>query len=465
METRSSLHPNMNVAFVWLNDDCIFEIFDWLSVDDLCSISRVSKRMQNLAENYFERKHFSKYLYIYCDPETLAVCVEPRTNYIARFRGFVKRVYVDGSNAKWDEAGYDRLMSYVKFNCSSNMTEIHFRNVIFHENHIDWMKGKLQKVETIEFKLCRCRSTYDILNSLLSSCGQLKHLILNETSTWIRESMKSTNIQEVFCGYSDIHVWNSIFEKCEIIPQLEQLTLSITHFPTIHKYMDHIADRATGLKKLWVDLPHFSCDALDTYEKLKHLVNSIPNMRFRFKTRSACFDMFLNLADRNITDRIESICVPLIMDSEITKLKNLKKLFISREIFTASHNNIEELYFSFVSDDYDSYGSLVGRLFNGLRETSSYIRNMCKVKKIVFYGRFDRCIPLEFVDDILRNVHKLNEIGRNVVIYLDHVSVPYVKTEFVEVKRLTEIDKYLLCKKTLFNESAWLGDGKDKTSV
>lgn len=39
-----------------LNDDCVFEVMEWLSLDDLCSLSLTSKWFQRLALDFFCRR-------------------------------------------------------------------------------------------------------------------------------------------------------------------------------------------------------------------------------------------------------------------------------------------------------------------------------------------------------------------------------------------------------------------------
>lgn len=48
---------NDEAAFFELNVHCVEMVFDLLSVDDLCAISRTCKYMQTLASDYFKWKH------------------------------------------------------------------------------------------------------------------------------------------------------------------------------------------------------------------------------------------------------------------------------------------------------------------------------------------------------------------------------------------------------------------------
>lgn len=46
--------------FSSLIDDCVFEIFNWLSLDDLCSISETCTKFKTLACQQFMRKYPEK---------------------------------------------------------------------------------------------------------------------------------------------------------------------------------------------------------------------------------------------------------------------------------------------------------------------------------------------------------------------------------------------------------------------
>lgn len=45
-----------------LNDDCLFTIFDFLSLSDFCAISKTCKRLQSLAKDQFGRKYSCKWM-------------------------------------------------------------------------------------------------------------------------------------------------------------------------------------------------------------------------------------------------------------------------------------------------------------------------------------------------------------------------------------------------------------------
>lgn len=49
-----------NATFLSLIDDCVFSIFDRLSLNDLCSIAQTCKQLYRTSSEYFMQRHKSK---------------------------------------------------------------------------------------------------------------------------------------------------------------------------------------------------------------------------------------------------------------------------------------------------------------------------------------------------------------------------------------------------------------------
>lgn len=81
------------VTFLSLNDDCLIEIFKYLSLDDLLMIRYTCKRLKNLSSEYFIREHRSKVLIIECVTMTKCLFREPfYEKYIVDFNMYVPNI-------------------------------------------------------------------------------------------------------------------------------------------------------------------------------------------------------------------------------------------------------------------------------------------------------------------------------------------------------------------------------------
>lgn len=144
--------------FTPLIDDCIYEIFAWLPLADLCSISETSKRLQALADDHFKRKHLEnvpKMVNIY-DSFTL-----PNQRHVQSFIHFSKAITVIGNTASKSE--------YLRRDFH-NLKSIGFRYCHFDELFQKNMINIFKKVENIEIDVCTGSVDF------LEHCDRLKFL-------------------------------------------------------------------------------------------------------------------------------------------------------------------------------------------------------------------------------------------------------------------------------------------------
>lgn len=211
--------------FQRLNNDCIFELFKRLSLDDFCSMSRSCKRIKMLAENYFERKYFYKIVFLYWNYNAREIRLVPGKDYVVRFSRFTKCVSV--VSLINDPEASDQLIRYLILNCNSNMKELSFKNIEFREEHVKWMKEKFENVEMLTFQECQ---PINFIVSLVENYKQLKSLALSVTYK-----------------QSD---WNNFVQKSAILPQLKNLFFDKPLDKL--KFISHITDRATNLEQFCI---------------------------------------------------------------------------------------------------------------------------------------------------------------------------------------------------------------------
>lgn len=161
----------LSTQLIQLNDDCFFEIFKWLPLEDLCSISLSCKRIRALAEYHFESVYKTKYVGIEqpeFGPRRIYITPEGQT-YCRYFLGQIQNVelYLPVNQ------NIDRLIKFSAKHCSKNLKEIKFCNGVLNADHSFELRDILKKVETIH-----CYGSAfngDIIKDLMKYCTNLKH--------------------------------------------------------------------------------------------------------------------------------------------------------------------------------------------------------------------------------------------------------------------------------------------------
>lgn len=74
-----------NNYFTTLVDDCVYEILNWLNLDDLCAISRTCKKLRRLSAHEFQRKYPDKQICLtekYLPSGATTLCLSPNELYV-----------------------------------------------------------------------------------------------------------------------------------------------------------------------------------------------------------------------------------------------------------------------------------------------------------------------------------------------------------------------------------------------
>lgn len=145
-----------------LIEDCLFEIFDYLTFKDLVSLGGTCKLMRKLVCNALQKDYaarISKFRFN-CHGE-------PQNEYTYNkwFSGFIKRVHVDNvtlQHLRFIGSSFDMLNAIVFFKSKLSA------------KGVEYIKPKLSTIETIE--LVDCEYDGDLYNGLLKLCVNLKNL-------------------------------------------------------------------------------------------------------------------------------------------------------------------------------------------------------------------------------------------------------------------------------------------------
>lgn len=454
------------MEFLQLNDYCIFDIFKWLTIDDFCALSRTSKRINSLAEDYFARKYYTKHLSLDWNAEQRQVRLSPRKSYVAQFGCFVKRVCIDGTNVT-EQSDYESLLNYLISNCNPNMSELYFRYMVLRETDIKWMCENLRKLEILEFNFCNVDC--NILNNLLKNCYQLKHLCVNNDNDWPYwlTDKRDHHIRKFYLKTdNDLTVLQS-----EKIPQLIRCFLGGPHLE-LRKNFNYIASRAINLEQFClVDSgkalafnPHNIDDYLYVNEvfvnDLLTMMNENQVKYFGIKATSQT-SFQLNLCNEAIeilkkiqfiiyNDNFITGCIFTYIDDLCNRFGNrhLKRFhihfqdrptetYIDFSFYRPLPSfNLEEVYFGFPNDYRTDIE--ITELVRG------FLKCGHKLKKIILHGMFNNSVPTKYVKTILENLTDFNKMELKIVILIENSTVTSKQTSFIEIKSFTEMDKYRL---------------------
>lgn len=171
---------NEEIVFLSMNNDCISNIFEWLHLDDICSISDTCKRLKMLASDYFERRHGDKLL----DGMRITTVngkieLQPNEKCVWSFSRSFNTVVLNASSRIPRDINALKLdlSSFVRTYCSEYLTSIQFQSMFLHQSIGDAIGSVLQNVETVVFINCDLEGDY---HEILKHCQNLKYLTIDE---------------------------------------------------------------------------------------------------------------------------------------------------------------------------------------------------------------------------------------------------------------------------------------------
>lgn len=84
---------------VSINDNCIEEILEWLSLSDLVSLSTTCRRMKDVVSKYFSRKYPTKRMTVKMDSDSRGrIEYWPRELYVQRFHEYFQNIAIRGTS-------------------------------------------------------------------------------------------------------------------------------------------------------------------------------------------------------------------------------------------------------------------------------------------------------------------------------------------------------------------------------
>ncbi|XP_055302449.1 uncharacterized protein LOC129568496 isoform X2 [Sitodiplosis mosellana] len=153
-----------------INDNCIEEVLEWLSLSDLVSLSTTCKRMKDVVSRYFGRKYPTKRITIKMDSD-LRGRIEywPRELYVQRFREYFQNIAIRGRQPI--------IFRHVGSFCNKTPKKLRILEAkALTEMHGKCIEDLLKNVEIVEFEDCSFAT--DFYDSFLKYCLNLKQLVL-----------------------------------------------------------------------------------------------------------------------------------------------------------------------------------------------------------------------------------------------------------------------------------------------
>lgn len=134
--------------FTTLNDDCIFEILERLSLDDLGALSRTCKKLHQMSEHHFQRRYphlKSKRIYIVSNRFNDVLCFHEKDRYVKYFSRHIENVVINLPHRKLT----DHLLQFMDVYCSKDIKKMKFISGSWAKSFKRGINEWLGRVETL----------------------------------------------------------------------------------------------------------------------------------------------------------------------------------------------------------------------------------------------------------------------------------------------------------------------------
>lgn len=151
-----------------LNIDCIYEIFDYLGLDDIIAIGATCKIMQHVAGLFIREKFTAKRKTFTND----SIYMDWTPRWISTYTEYLDSIYIDGNSSS--------AFRYLSGKNMKNIREIRLTHIDFTDYEIDCVKQCLNGVEILEIDLCTMKMEF--YENFLKFCPKLKSLSVSRSS-------------------------------------------------------------------------------------------------------------------------------------------------------------------------------------------------------------------------------------------------------------------------------------------
>lgn len=375
--------------FLALNDDCMDEICEWLPLNTLAAFGMTCKRLNQVASNYFRRRHPANYVLL--GTSNGKVQLYPNEPYVQCFSEQFRNMVIYGADKnvfKHAAITFKEIpLRRVGFFAADDLTEAH-------ANCIDII---IKNAEIIEFTRC---SSAGGLYEILKHCSNMRHLVLKSfteckthghLNEWLLQKyptlkhlhwgLLGTLPTELACFFRNNPNVTSFYGTEEILPFIHHHNITLS---TLVLKISSTVSAATEtiFNELKVLCDRNTIQSLFLVGDLKSVNNNLPKLN---KLNGICAKQMTT------TTILESFSHVKLISAEITAFSQAQKL--AKVLIS-----LEEGYFDVTSIDF-----IIPFIRYTPKLTKIYIDNTTAMKP----GSKLSLIKLEKIRNRLTNTKKL----------------------------------------------------------
>lgn len=236
-----------NAPILSLGDKCFDEIFDYLTLKDLCAVSETNKHLRKVAGGYFERNY-----------QSIGVVMKMKDGHIqetvngivSSFATYAQQLQIFDEDVK--------VFKYIESNVNPMLRSVFF--VMLGTTKAELIKNVLANVELIKLIFCLTDdSSYD---SILKHCRHLKHLIIADSHDTRKQwpNKNYPHLRDLTVLDSSDGPFNGLHSFFKRNPQIKNFTTSINR-NQLFKLMD---ETNIQLDELAFEIHHFDKTSADS---------------------------------------------------------------------------------------------------------------------------------------------------------------------------------------------------------
>lgn len=224
------------IKFLDLNDDCIFAIFEKLSIADLGSMSITCKRLNELASSFFLRKHPNERITIRQKYAQLLI----DENHLKYFTKLIKNIRI-----KSGRIDIQYVFDIVSTKFCENLDSLELETSLqFQKNDGAAIATQLSTIKHLKVENSRKKS--DIFNGLLKYCKNLKDLTImpicdtDNKNNWFYHSYPTVESLTIAASERDNYkpFQKIAYDFLQRNPQLKQLKFTYEAKSTIKIWLN-----------------------------------------------------------------------------------------------------------------------------------------------------------------------------------------------------------------------------------
>lgn len=352
---------NDKVRLLDLNDDCLLEIFNYLSTEDLCAIKLTNQRLWNLAEYYFQSFYLNKEKVV-----RLKNLAGGRLKVVLKHCGeFARHLVIESPRRYSDlddfnENGSGQCDTYISHliaeYCTDKLKTLRLDNVYISGFASCNLTSVLNNLLAIDLYKC-----YGDADQFMSHCANIQAISQRNCAFFLTVD-RNYLLQNEHRNLRQLVIHNE--NQTDLVPEVLLLFFasarSLTSFHYINRYaptptdmLPTIIQSAEHLKELCIELETFSPTFISDLRCLHQLANL---KRLEFNTDEIPVTSFIHeLALNNSLEciGISDLCLDEGLCQAFIKMTNLKvlKLISSLRSFddfcrliSARLADLEELY-------------------------------------------------------------------------------------------------------------------------